>query len=416
MADDSAVAWAAATNVVNGFEGATADQQGSAGVQLRRIEPFLDSADETPRAAFVDAVQQALNAREWFASDEDARAQASLFSAVRLVADRRELKELDKLLLADAQRTPPTGYDPASFGRLRLVARELPETCQDTLLETIEAPDWSDPPRAAAVLRLRTELAGGGAHLHAQHRRPARQHQNLPDAVATLVSWLESNPTLATATSFVKMGLQAPALLSALESWAAGRKESERTKLVLELLTVNSFRGPSLAAVAKAGVDEAAVVTRGDNRIRNLETLGDRKAVAQTLASIAITEPGPRSRLVKLMVWLLGAKRGKGNRDVFALVLGALAPGPLSDADAKKLRKAITAACKRKNGKKWRISESQGTRLVALDVELKRDWFGKGNARKFFDRIRGAEEEEEESSDEVPSVEEPASQDLARAG
>jgi hypothetical protein len=264
---------------------------------------------------------------------------------------------------------------------------------------------------AAAVLRLRTELAGGGAHLHAQQRRLARQHQNLPDAVATLMSWLESNPTPATVTSFVKTALQAQGLLSALETWAAGRKESERTKLALELLTVNSFRGASLAAVAKAGVDEAAVVTRGDNRIRNLETLKHRKAVAQTLASIAITESGPRSRLVKLMVWLLGSKREKGNRDVFALVLGALAPGPLSEADAKKLRKVITAACKRKNGKKWRVSRSQGERLEALGVELERDWFGKGNARKFFDRMRGAEDDEEEASDGVPSVEEPVSQE-----
>ena len=411
MAEVSAVAWEAATNVVNGFPGATEDQQGSAAVQLRRIEPFLDSADEPLRAAFVDAVQQALNAREWFASDEDAHAQAALFSAVRVVADLPDLKELDELLLADAQRTPSTGHDAASFGRLRVVAGELPETSQDTLLQTIEAPDWSDPLRAAAVLRLRTGLAGGGAHLNAQQRRLARQHQNLPDAVATLASWLESNPTPVTVTSFVKMGLQAQALLGVLEGWAAGRKETERTKLALELLTVNSFRGASLAALAKAGVDEAAVVTRADNRIRNLDTLKHRKAVAQTLASISITEPSPRSRLVKLMVWLLGSKREKGNRGVFALILGALAPGRLPEADAKRLRKAISAACKRKNGKKWRLSGTQGKRLEALGVELERDWFGKGNARKFFDRIRGAEDDEEESSDELPSLEEPTSRD-----
>lgn len=411
MAEVSVFGWEAATNVVNGFHGATEDQQGSAALQLRRIEPFLNSADETSRAAFVGTVEQALNARQWFASDEDARAQAALFRAVRVLADRPDLTDLDNLLLADAQLTPPTGHEPATFGRLRQLAQALSETSQDTLLETIEAPDWSDPPRAAAVLRLRTELAGGGGHLTPHQRRLARQHQNLPDAVATLVSWLESNPTPATVTSFAKMGLQAAELLNAFGRWASSRKESERTKVAVELLTTKLYRGRSLAAVAKPGINEAPVVARADNRVRSLETVKDRKRVAQTLSAIDITQPAQRSRLVKLMVWLLGPKREKGNRDVFALILASLAPEPLDEADTKKLRKAITAACKRKNGKKkWRVSGEQGERLEALGVELERDWFGKGNARKFFDRMRRAGEEEEEASDHVPEVEEAGSE------
>lgn len=374
-----------------GFDAAPIEVQFEVPQFCERLAPMLSrTSAESLHERIVHRIEEMLAADEWSASDEACERHARLYRIAYALHSVESIAEpLEGALENDAARIPTEGWTPAALRRARKLGVEAPDRALRAIIDQLPGSDWEAVEQAAAAARARAELIlalGEEAEVFPLgdiDARAAFENQQNPDARAALVAWLAAEPSSkAVRGLLLRNAITHQELGDALAAWAKKQPKPIRTDLAIALISRNSRRHITMRALCTGGIDERKLANHAGKRLRGLRRVEDRLPVAGTLAGHTFTDQDARAQIVRLIAFLLKAGEAKANMKIVDELLSAL--GQQTLADPEPLSTAIRRAQKRW---KLKLTESQGTQLVALGVEVEKGWFGERIAKRVWKHL-----------------------------
>ncbi len=374
-----------------GFDAAPTEVQFEVPHFCERLAPMLvPSSAESLQEGVVHRIEEMLAADEWSASDEACERHVRLYRVAMALRSVESIAEsLEDALRNDAARIPTEGWTLEILRRARQLGAEAPNAARQAIIDQLPARDWEAPEQAAAVARARAELIlalgdeAGVWPLSPVDARAAFETQENRDARAALIAWLRAKPSpKMVRTPLVSNGVRHDELVDAVATWARKQPESFRTEIAVALISHKVRRRRSLKAVAAGGIDERKLANYAGKRLRPMRRVEDRRPVAETLSGHIFKDEGARAQIVRLIAFLLRPGEPKANMEIVNELLSALGQKLLVDPEP--LSTAIRRAQKRW---KLKLTENQGTRLVALGVKIEKGWFGERIAKRVWKRL-----------------------------